>query len=758
MNHFYLIVGLSMFYNAVEAQTLPWLIAPSKKFQSVEPFSDELALVQLQQDHQFYFVDKKGNLSLDSYSNALPFSNGWACVQMTEKYTKEQKIQHYWRFRRNRLNLAFEDRFMEGQFEDVLDFQNGYAAVKEDGKWGFIDTTGKTVIDYKYDGAKSFSNNRACVRLGRKVFIINTHDQKENRYNDNNYVYMECFSEKLAMAAVANGDIGYVDVSGKTVIPIRKGCKYASNFSEGFAAVCDTGSHLMFMDKSGKSRFWFENGTIKEPSNGDMEEKNKMFTQLHPFSGGRAAVKQRGKWGFIDTTGKMVIPADYNKVGRFSEGFATVQKGRNWFFIDTAGNPVRYTEGYEIVKNQDGLWFLNDTVTRGTARKHDFLEMKPCSEGVAWVRTDEGWGLLAIAEKLEITLESPFKKGVISADMTMNAQIKSFRLIETVQWTLNGEVLPMQTFTERKLDTLLKQSFVLKQGRNELKLTVTAKQTQINECVLYYEPFNNAPVAYSAVLIANKDYWNPSWSQLNGNENHPGDPVSDADSLATVLHDYYPFQSIFIVRNATLSQMKTTLQDLFEYQDSTERVLFFYAGHGDLDETAKKAYLIPTDAQGRDRKTQIGAHQMVQTIGSMRAQHVLSILDACYAGSFVLDRAEANRDFDPKNPKVRRRSAGKRAAQSRPPLTDVQSKERTASRTVMTSGQRVTVPNSSHFLKTLVAQLRENKDNILDTSILLSRIEQEISKTETSTDLIPQRGSLAGEKNDGGDFIFRKKI
>ena len=42
--------------------------------------------------------------------------------------------------------------------------EDGYIAVEnEDGKWGFIDRTGKLVIDYQYDDAKSFSDGLAPV-------------------------------------------------------------------------------------------------------------------------------------------------------------------------------------------------------------------------------------------------------------------------------------------------------------------------------------------------------------------------------------------------------------------------------------------------------------------------------------------------------------------------------------------------------------------------------------------------------------------
>ena len=47
------------------------------------------------------------------------------------------------------------------------------AAVSIDGKWGFIDATGKRIIEPQYDDARSFSNGVAAVKSGNKWGFIN---------------------------------------------------------------------------------------------------------------------------------------------------------------------------------------------------------------------------------------------------------------------------------------------------------------------------------------------------------------------------------------------------------------------------------------------------------------------------------------------------------------------------------------------------------------------------------------------------------
>ncbi len=61
------------------------------------------------------------------------------------------------------------------KYDDVEDFVEGLAAVKLDGKWGYIDTTGREVIPFKYDYAGDFSEGLAAVNLdGKRGFIDTT--------------------------------------------------------------------------------------------------------------------------------------------------------------------------------------------------------------------------------------------------------------------------------------------------------------------------------------------------------------------------------------------------------------------------------------------------------------------------------------------------------------------------------------------------------------------------------------------------------
>lgn len=51
-------------------------------------------------------------------------------------------------------------------YEDARPFASGYAAVKRDGQWGFIDANGEIKIDFQFDDALSFGQHLAAVQIG----------------------------------------------------------------------------------------------------------------------------------------------------------------------------------------------------------------------------------------------------------------------------------------------------------------------------------------------------------------------------------------------------------------------------------------------------------------------------------------------------------------------------------------------------------------------------------------------------------------
>jgi len=76
--------------------------------------------------------------------------------------------------RNNEVYLYTKNGIFNEIYQDARPFSNeGYAAVKKNNKWGFIDSYGNLVIDYIYDDALSFGQHLAAVKVGEKWGYIN---------------------------------------------------------------------------------------------------------------------------------------------------------------------------------------------------------------------------------------------------------------------------------------------------------------------------------------------------------------------------------------------------------------------------------------------------------------------------------------------------------------------------------------------------------------------------------------------------------
>lgn len=209
---------------------------------------------------------------------------------------------------------------------------------------GFIDKAGKVVIPAEYDGAEDFSEGFAAVQKNGKWGFI---DKTGKEITPLQYSDTGNFCEGMA-AVVKSGKIGYIDTTGKEVIP----CAYDDcyGFFQGLAPV----------KKGGKYGFIDKTGELTIPCK---------FEAVSYFSDGLAMVVQNGKCGYIDTSGEIVIPCKYENAASFSEGFAAVYSaaGGSWGFIDKTGKevvpPKKYTENgveYSILQATLSAISFND--------------------------------------------------------------------------------------------------------------------------------------------------------------------------------------------------------------------------------------------------------------------------------------------------------------------------------------------------------------------------------------------------------------
>ena len=208
---------------------------------------------------------------------------------------------------------------VEAQFSAVRQFSDGLAAVRVGEKWGYIDKTGKVVVPARYEFGLEFSEGLAPVRVGDKWGYI---DAKSDMKIAPRFDVAYSFSEKRAVFRIGGDGMGYIDQEGK--VAVRQGLEEVGRFSEGLAHARVRGGKTGFIDPEGN---WVVPPTLDSAGT---------------FENGLAPANQGDRHGFIDKQGKWIIQTPYQPLSPFRDGRARVSfDGRDQIaYIDKAGRLV----------------------------------------------------------------------------------------------------------------------------------------------------------------------------------------------------------------------------------------------------------------------------------------------------------------------------------------------------------------------------------------------------------------------------------
>ena len=249
-------------------------------------------------------------------------------------------------------------------------FNEGLAVVSqgEYPHWvsGCINKSGDVVIPITFQCLYPFSEGLAAFREGELWGYLNTRGEKviPPRYKS-----AGCFHDGLAPVQLATGEYRYIDKEGDEVIRRTRnfiisldehfpgGCApftSAGEFSGGYArVVCyekagriDTSGRFREDKNPGWMVFSEGLGVVHERGKrGYMDTGGNLvipcrYDNAAPFREGVAAVIVNGKVGYIDHKGQYVVEPVYRRGRNFHEGLAAVEKGGRWGFIDKTGKLV----------------------------------------------------------------------------------------------------------------------------------------------------------------------------------------------------------------------------------------------------------------------------------------------------------------------------------------------------------------------------------------------------------------------------------
>lgn len=276
-----------------------------------------------------------------------------------------------------------------GKFVEVSEYSQSYCVGirEEGGVCGYYDINGNQILKPQYLQAGAFGREYAAVQdeTGEYYFIDAQGNRKMNVPKDIEITKLGFFAderyyvgEKDKMyyadaqanlvlgpyedATTFNGQRAAVKEGGKWYLIDLNGNKLSDGYLEFATDVKDMVYRNNVIFAKTEKGYICMDGQGTRIGN-DYYEEAKCFLDTT-----YTAVKQNGKWGFIDNTGKFVIEPQYEDAKPFQNGMAAVKKDGLWGYININGKmaiePVFYDancmneNGCAYVKSEEDKWGL----------------------------------------------------------------------------------------------------------------------------------------------------------------------------------------------------------------------------------------------------------------------------------------------------------------------------------------------------------------------------------------------------------------
>lgn len=301
---------------------------------------------------------------------------------------------------------------IEPQFRAVNDFSEGLCAVRVDGLYGFIDATGKMIIDPKFDYATYFKEGLALAYKGGKAIFI---DSSGNQAFDFPLRWASEFKNGRAKVNTFSERQGMINKHGKLVIDTLY--QSLSNFVDGYSIV-EGINHQPYDSDEKPQRF--EVGIID--SSGVATVPYGVYSNLSYLREGYVAFeipskskRKESQEGLMDCNGKIIylLPERDGWIsGGVHEGIFRVSLSKSKrsdeqydVYVNLKGEKILDDKKYEFGHDfSNGRAFVNDNDnmvsmidTKGRILLKDkFLsvEQQEFKNGRALVKTSDGWGVI----------------------------------------------------------------------------------------------------------------------------------------------------------------------------------------------------------------------------------------------------------------------------------------------------------------------------------------------------------------------------
>ena len=266
-------------------------------------------------------------------------------------------------------------------YEDVSIFSNNLSAVKNKGKWGYVNRYGVKRVPCRYDEVGVFTNTGCapvCDKEGAVYFI----DQEGNKIMATNdaYILFGNFSNNLIAAQKTDnkytylnekfeiqfGEYDYASSMNGDIAAVKNGDVWSIINAKGEIAIQQDFADVLLDEKEiayRNERLFVKttDGQVMMINAKGQQIGSQTFEDAKAFADhSYAAVKIGGKWGFVDKEGNIKIEPQFNDARSFSNGLAAVKIDDKWGFIDEDGTVCIEPAFYDAKDfNEKGSCFVN---------------------------------------------------------------------------------------------------------------------------------------------------------------------------------------------------------------------------------------------------------------------------------------------------------------------------------------------------------------------------------------------------------------
>ncbi len=265
-----------------------------------------------------------------------------------------------------------------------------YAVARKNGYYGLIDLDGKVIGDINYTGvgiglSKKVEGNYLLNKPDGEVILVDEKSGAVQVFDDvddsdiNNGVLYYYANQAFNMCEVYNRE--KADKMPETAFPIRKS---DTKFDE-WERYYDFLSGL-----SDKCAIWNKDGLVSDF----------VYDECGSYSSGLMAVKENGKWGYVNDRGEIVIPLEYD---------ASWEEYEMGFGLSILDEQKAYcyaaTEGYvPLVK--DGVWEMRNTKGDLVIAPGIFEALRPVYDGKCWAKKNGKWGVITLPNARKEEMET----------------------------------------------------------------------------------------------------------------------------------------------------------------------------------------------------------------------------------------------------------------------------------------------------------------------------------------------------------------